>query len=91
MNIQNKNLKILNELMELNLKTLNEISKEMGVYEKSQFISMFMACLQDGLNKDTKRADVGIYDRTISRTVYPKKSHNYCDWDELLLHNKKEC
>lgn len=90
--IKKEELKLLEEMLRKNIQTLTKISKNMTPYEKSQLISMYTICLQNGMNREEMKRDdnVGIYDYHASKMVYPKTKHKECDWDTLLF-NRKEC
>lgn len=92
MNISRKELELLEEMLRKNIQTLTKISKNMAPYEKSQLISMYTICLQNGMNREEMKRDdnVGIYDCYASKMVYPRPKHKECDWDALLFH-RKEC
>lgn len=93
MNISRKKLEILEKMLRNNVQILTKISNGMTTYEKSQLVSMYIACLQNSMNQeDIERcnSNVGIYDYHASKMVYPKTKHKECDWDTLLF-NRKEC
>lgn len=91
MNVTKKELEILEEMLKSNIQTLTKISKDMTPYEKSQLISMYTVCLQNGMNREEmeKRGDnVGVYDYRASKMIYPKTKHKKCDWNTLLFNRK---
>lgn len=93
MNISRKELELLEKMLRNNIQTLTKISKDMASSEKSQLVSMYIACLQNGMNhEDIERcnSNVGVYDCYASKMVYPRPKHKECDWDALLFH-RKEC